>query len=100
MSGAFGMRQQTYEASVAIGKLSVLPKVQGTEPGTFIVAHGFSCREQIEALIISHGGKISGSVSKKTHYVVAGDAPGSKVEKAQSIGVPVITEAELRAMIV
>ena len=50
MSGAFGMRQQTYEASVAIGKLSVLPKVQGTEPGTFIVANGFSCREQIEGL--------------------------------------------------
>ena len=57
-------------------------------------------QEQIEALIISHGGKISGSVSKKTSYVVAGDAPGSKVEKAQSVGVPVITEAELRALIV
>lgn len=57
-------------------------------------------REQIEALIISHGGKISGSVSKKTSYVVAGDAPGSKVEKAQSIGVPIISEAELRALIV
>lgn len=56
-------------------------------------------REQIEAIIMSHGGKISSSVSKKTHFVVAGDAPGSKVEKAQSIGVPVITEAELRAMI-
>jgi len=56
-------------------------------------------REQIEAFIMSHGGKISGSVSKKTHFVVVGDAPGSKVEKAQTLGVPIISEAELRAMI-
>jgi Fe-S oxidoreductase len=50
MSGAFGMRQETYEASVAIGRLSVLPKVQQAAPGTLIVANGFSCREQIEGL--------------------------------------------------
>ncbi len=50
MSGAFGMRPETYETSVKIANLSLLPKVKGTTPGTFIVANGFSCREQIEEL--------------------------------------------------
>jgi hypothetical protein len=50
MSGAFGFRADTYETSVKIGKLSVLPKVRGTARETLIVADGFSCREQIEGL--------------------------------------------------
>ncbi len=50
MSGSFGMRPETYETSVKIANLSLLPKVKGTTPGTFIVANGFSCREQIEDL--------------------------------------------------
>jgi DNA ligase (NAD+) len=56
-------------------------------------------RNDIKALIEAHGGKVTGSVSKKTSYVVAGDSPGSKVEKAEKLNVAIITEDELRAMI-
>lgn len=55
-------------------------------------------REQASAIITSHGGKVSGSVSKKTSYVVAGAEAGSKLAKAESLGVPVIDEAELLRM--
>lgn len=51
-------------------------------------------REQATALIERHGGKVSSSVSKKTHYVLAGDEAGSKLTKAQELGITVLTEAE------
>jgi DNA ligase (NAD+) len=51
-------------------------------------------REEAEQRILAAGGKVSGSVSKKTSYVLAGAEAGSKLEKAQSLGVPVIDEAE------
>ena len=56
-------------------------------------------REDATALITSVGGKVSGSVSKKTDYVVAGEAAGSKRSKAESLGVKIIDEAELRALV-
>ncbi len=52
-------------------------------------------RQQATAWIEQHGGKVIGSVSKKTGYVVAGEAAGSKLEKALSLGIPVLTEQEL-----
>ena len=56
-------------------------------------------REDAKALIESAGGKVSGSVSKKTHCVVAGEAAGSKLDKARELGVEVIDEAALRALL-
>ena len=56
-------------------------------------------RNEAEALIVKNGGKASGSVSKKTAYVVAGAAAGSKLTKAQALGVPVLTEQEFLAML-
>ena len=56
-------------------------------------------RRQAEALIESLGGKAAGSVSKKTDYVIAGAEAGSKLEKAQQLGVTVIDEAEFLRML-
>ena len=52
-------------------------------------------RKEAEDLIQSHGGKAAGSVSKKTDYVLAGEAAGSKLTKAQQLGIPVIDEQTL-----
>lgn len=51
-------------------------------------------RQEAEALIVRNGGKASGSVSRRTAYVLAGEAAGSKLTKAQNLGIPVIDEAE------
>lgn len=56
-------------------------------------------REEIEALIHQHGGRPSSSVSSKTNYVVAGADAGSKLAKAQKLGVPVLTETEFEQML-
>lgn len=70
--------------------------------GMTIVATGsltLFTRKEINDLIESLGGKASGSVSKKTSYVVAGENAGSKLKKAEELGIPVLTEAEFKAMI-
>lgn len=67
---------------------------------TFVITGTLSVdRDEVKALIESKGGKVSGSVSSKTHYVVAGEGGGSKRDKAEKLGVPILTEEELRAMI-
>jgi DNA ligase (NAD+) len=56
-------------------------------------------REEAKEKIEAAGGKVAGSVSKKTDYVVAGDAAGSKLDKARDLGVAVIDEPALRKML-
>lgn len=56
-------------------------------------------RAEAQEMIEKRGGKASGSVSKKTSYVLAGEDAGSKLTKAQALGVPVLTEAEFKTML-
>jgi DNA ligase (NAD+) len=56
-------------------------------------------REQAQALIEAAGGKVSGSVSKKTSYVVAGEEAGSKLAKAEELGIPVLDEQALMQLL-
>ncbi len=68
---------------------------------TFVLTgtlEGFT-RDEATAIIERFGGKASGSVSKKTDYVLAGEQAGSKLSKAQTLGIPILTEAQFREMI-
>jgi DNA ligase (NAD+) len=56
-------------------------------------------REEAKAKIRESGGNVSSSVSKKTDYVLAGDEPGSKYDKAKKLGVKIINEEEFLKMI-
>ena len=56
-------------------------------------------RDGVDEVITLHGGKSSGSVSKKTSYVVVGDSPGSKATKAAELGVPVLNEAQFKELL-
>ena len=77
-------------------------KTAGTLAGkTFVITGtlpGWS-REEAKEQIEAAGGKVSGSVSKKTSYVVAGDEAGSKLDKARELGISVLDETALRELI-
>jgi DNA ligase (NAD+) len=78
-------------------------KAKGTDLGgkTFVVTGTLEkySREEIEGLIKQLGGKVTGSVSKKTDYVVAGEKAGSKLDKASELGVTVLSEADFNKLI-
>jgi len=88
----------TEEKRVVGGPGAVASGVLGK---TFVVTGTLANYErgEIEDLIKSLGGKATGSVSKKTDYVVAGENAGSKLDKAKELGVPVLTESEFEQMI-
>ncbi|HEY1050614.1 MAG TPA: helix-hairpin-helix domain-containing protein, partial [Prosthecobacter sp.] len=72
-------------------------KLKGT---TWVITGTLSQdRETIADVIRAHGGKVSGSVSGKTTYLLAGEEAGSKLDKATKLGVKILTEPEFRAMI-
>jgi len=78
------------------------PPSQGPLAGKTLVLTGSLpelSREQATERVLAAGGRVSGSVSKKTDYLLAGESPGSKLDKAQRLGVAVIDEAALLALL-
>jgi len=86
------VRQLTFEEPQTVAADGVLRGQTVVITGTLPTLS----RQQAAALIEQHGGRVADSVSKKTTFVLAGDSPGSKLDKARSLGVEVIDEAELR----
>jgi DNA ligase (NAD+) len=68
---------------------------------SFVFTGGLANRSREEAgqLVMQHGGKVAGSVSKKTDYVVVGTDPGSKYDKAKELGVPILTESAFEKLL-
>jgi DNA ligase (NAD+) len=87
-----GVRLEAAETTLASDRLAGL---------TFVLTGSLPSLTRAEAteLIESNGGRVTGSVSGSTDYVVAGENPGSKADKAQARGIAIIDEAELRAMV-
>ncbi|MGN0341321.1 MAG: NAD-dependent DNA ligase LigA [Roseburia sp.] len=89
---SYGVNLQSLTQETVEGKLSGMTFViTGTLPGMD--------RKEAAELIEKNGGKVTGSVSKKTTYLLAGDNAGSKLAKAQELGIPVLSEEELTQML-
>ena len=92
--GAAGLRLEDDEATGAALAKSAF------EQSTWVITGTLSQpREEIAEAIIGRGGKVSGSVSKKTTYLLAGKEAGSKLDKAKKLGVRVLSEAEFREIL-
>lgn len=93
---------QKLQAGGVRPQAEVTKKTEGLLNGKIFVLTGTLpslTREQAKAMLEAAGAKVTGSVSRKTDYVLAGEAAGSKLEKAQQLGVSVITEEEMLAML-
>src|SRR5205807_482759 len=76
------------------------PEAPGFKHTTWVITGTLSqSRDEIAELILARGGKVSGSVSKKTTYVLAGEEAGSKLEKAKQLGVRILKESEFRKLL-
>jgi DNA ligase (NAD+) len=85
--------------------VTIDPAARGSLPlagQTFVITGTLPnrSRPEAEALIKRHGGKVTGSVSKATTYLLAGSEPGSKLEKAKQLNIPIIDEVELEQLII
>ncbi|PLX24494.1 MAG: DNA ligase, partial [Ignavibacteria bacterium] len=71
------------------------------EGKTFVITGTLSnySREEAKALVLKYGGKVTGSVSKKTDVLVAGEAAGSKLDKAQTLDIAILSEEEFIAQL-
>ncbi len=96
------MVQRLLELGVHPKAVKVAASSGGALEGkTFVLTGTLSSmgRKDAETLIVERGGKISSSVSKKTSYVVAGESPGSKLDAARKLNVPVLSEEEFVGLI-
>ncbi len=105
----FFRQEQTKRLIEKLHKAGVQPQAPAARPvsaggplaGKTVVFTGALTipREEAEAMVKSQGGKAASSVSKRTDFVVAGDEPGSKYEKARELGVAILSEEEFRRMV-
>lgn len=105
---AFFQKESARRLVERLGELGISMEAQQKESqgdklagSTFVLTGTLPTMSRKEAsqLIESHGGKVTSSVSKKTSYVLAGEEAGSKLEKAQQLGIPILTEEEFLQMI-
>ena len=88
---------QLQRAGVSFEPVSIRKRSSGLEGKSFVLTGTLPhlTRDEAAARIVQHGGRVTGSVSKKTDYVVAGTDPGSKYDKALALGLPILDEAGL-----
>ena len=97
--------QKVMEALYEAGVNTVMPKEEKASDVlaglTFVITGTLPSmgRKEAQELIEKNGGKVTGSVSKKTNYLLAGEDAGSKLTKAQALGIAIITEEQLKEMI-
>jgi DNA ligase (NAD+) len=94
------------DAMIDLGMDPIAPEIPSGEAAifdgmTFVITGTLPSmkRDEAKALIESKGGKVAGSVSKKTTFLLAGESAGSKLAKAEKLGVEVLSEADLRERI-
>jgi DNA ligase (NAD+) len=96
------VRRLREEGGVRWPVVEALPVGEGPLAGKSVVITGsfsLGSRDELRARLLALGAKVGDSVSRKTSYVAAGESPGSKLEKARSLGVPVLDEAALASLL-